>query len=392
MPAPEADLLPDDYGGQRTAMMPKRRRTRAQNRAQRIETERRHNLDARLARKNDWAATQLTTHGLSLCSFGTPLMSAVFDNHGRAPDGAEGLPTAGCRDETALMPLRKTRPQTHLRPGHGWREIADACRHGQSFKHLLSIRQGIASTIFTTHPGRVGGHQKGVLMWTQILRKPFWARVFIVAGCNAILGAVMKCADWLGGHHADNPYHDVYALACYVVGNLIFGLLVAAFTSNSNQAFARALWGLNPAQRSAAVDATFRGPVPDDAPVLDAAIRVAGQRLNLARFWRTIWLVFVGLPVLVAGAQLALGTYQPTNSEPSDWIFLALLLYFMVSACYVSISLKHRVEMLRQARIQSPFGATTTSAPGWYPDPQDWNLLRYFDGRMWTASTHPRDH
>ncbi len=49
MPAPETDARPDDYCGQRSAMMPKRRRTRAQHRAQRIATERRHNRDARLA-------------------------------------------------------------------------------------------------------------------------------------------------------------------------------------------------------------------------------------------------------------------------------------------------------------------------------------------------------
>jgi hypothetical protein len=42
---------PADYCAQRTAMMPKRRRTRAQNRAYRVATERRHNRDARLARK-----------------------------------------------------------------------------------------------------------------------------------------------------------------------------------------------------------------------------------------------------------------------------------------------------------------------------------------------------
>ncbi len=227
-------------------------------------------------------------------------------------------------------------------------------------------------------------------MWTQFLRKPFWARVFIAAGCNAILGTVMECADRLGGEHADNPFHDVYALAGYVVGNLIVGLLVAALTDNSNRGFTRALWGLNPAQRSAAVDATFRGPVPDDASVLYAAIRVAAHRLNLARFWRTIWLVFVGLPILGAGVGLALGTFQPTGSKPSEWILFALLLSFMVSACYVSMTLKRRLEMLRQAWIQSPFAATTSSAPGWYPDPRDGNLLRYFDGRMWTASTHPR--
>ncbi|WP_163745558.1 HNH endonuclease signature motif containing protein [Mycobacterium lacus] len=46
MPAPEADP-PHDYCAHRTAMMPKRRRTRAQDRAHRIATERRQNRTAR---------------------------------------------------------------------------------------------------------------------------------------------------------------------------------------------------------------------------------------------------------------------------------------------------------------------------------------------------------
>jgi hypothetical protein len=50
VPAPEADP-PLEHCGERTAMMPKRRRTRTQNRAQRIATERRHNHHARLARR-----------------------------------------------------------------------------------------------------------------------------------------------------------------------------------------------------------------------------------------------------------------------------------------------------------------------------------------------------
>jgi Domain of unknown function (DUF222) len=45
-PASEADP-PREHRAQRTAMMPQRRRTRAQHRAQRIATERRHNRDAR---------------------------------------------------------------------------------------------------------------------------------------------------------------------------------------------------------------------------------------------------------------------------------------------------------------------------------------------------------
>jgi Domain of unknown function (DUF222) len=50
--APEAEPA-SDYCAQRTAMMPKRRRTRAQDREYRVATERRHNRDARLARKSE---------------------------------------------------------------------------------------------------------------------------------------------------------------------------------------------------------------------------------------------------------------------------------------------------------------------------------------------------
>jgi Domain of unknown function (DUF222) len=52
MPAPEADP-PLDYCGERTAMMPKRHRTRAQNRAHRVATQRRHNRTVRTQRRAD---------------------------------------------------------------------------------------------------------------------------------------------------------------------------------------------------------------------------------------------------------------------------------------------------------------------------------------------------
>jgi hypothetical protein len=48
IPAPETDP-PQDYCAQRSAMMPKRRRTRAKDHAYRIATERRQNREARLA-------------------------------------------------------------------------------------------------------------------------------------------------------------------------------------------------------------------------------------------------------------------------------------------------------------------------------------------------------
>ncbi|OBA70411.1 hypothetical protein A5641_13010 [Mycobacterium sp. 1554424.7] len=58
IPTPEADPPPVDYCEQRTAMMPKRRRTRAQDRAYRVAAERRHNRDARTARRAEaWSYT-----------------------------------------------------------------------------------------------------------------------------------------------------------------------------------------------------------------------------------------------------------------------------------------------------------------------------------------------
>lgn len=58
IPAPEVDPSAD-YCGERTAMMPRRRRTRAQNRAARVATERRRNRDGRLARRAE--AVSVTT-------------------------------------------------------------------------------------------------------------------------------------------------------------------------------------------------------------------------------------------------------------------------------------------------------------------------------------------
>src|SRR5262249_27246008 len=52
MPAPEADP-PPDYCAERTAMMPKRRRTHAQNRTQRIATQRRTDPRGRMARPGE---------------------------------------------------------------------------------------------------------------------------------------------------------------------------------------------------------------------------------------------------------------------------------------------------------------------------------------------------
>jgi Protein of unknown function (DUF2510) len=249
-------------------------------------------------------------------------------------------------------------------------------------------------SLSSTHPAASAAVRTERLMWIRIVLKPWWVRALVLAGVYALFDAVYDCANWLGGYHiADDPYHNVFTLAGHVAGIAIFGLLVAAFTSNSHLAYTYALAGLDPAQRSAAVDASFRGPVPTDAPIRDAAIRVAGRRLQSARLWRVLWLV-----VLICAHVFSpvwefvwkTGTYD--DLHPGDWISFALVLCLTVAAWYVSISAKHRLQMLRQTQAQSPFGTATSSAPGWYLDRHDGNLVRYFDGRMWTSSTHPRSH
>jgi hypothetical protein len=49
-------------------------------------------------------------------------------------------------------------------------------------------------------------------------------------------------------------------------------------------------------------------------------------------------------------------------------------------------------QVVEQPVVQQPPQPVVTSglAPGWYPDQQDMNQMRYFDGRVWTAQTQPR--
>jgi len=46
--------------------------------------------------------------------------------------------------------------------------------------------------------------------------------------------------------------------------------------------------------------------------------------------------------------------------------------------------------VVQQPVMQQPV-ATSGLAPGWYPDQNDPNLMRYFDGRVWTSQTQPRN-
>lgn len=40
--------------------------------------------------------------------------------------------------------------------------------------------------------------------------------------------------------------------------------------------------------------------------------------------------------------------------------------------------------------VVQPPPVTSGLAPGWYPDQNDPNAMRYYDGRAWTSQTEPR--
>ncbi len=178
-------------------------------------------------------------------------------------------------------------------------------------------------------------------MWPRIVLMPWWARALAAAGGYALVVALSWCEHGLAG---DPQQSWSFTLTSHVANVVIFGLVVAAFTSAAHSAYAYALAGLDSAHRSAAINASFRGPVPVDASVRDAAIRIAWRRLQSARSWR----VLLGLLVLFEGLALALGKW-PSGWDLEDWIDFAAFLVIAVGAWFLSQSLKHRIQMLRQA-------------------------------------------
>jgi MFS superfamily sulfate permease-like transporter len=72
----------------------------------------------------------------------------------------------------------------------------------------------------------------------------------------------------------------------------------------------------------------------------------------------------------------------------------ALVMLLVTFAIIVAVIVGFVVLIVRLVKPKSVHsqgvpGTPTTPAPGWYPDPNDSSLMRYFDGRVWTSSTQP---
>jgi hypothetical protein len=68
-------------------------------------------------------------------------------------------------------------------------------------------------------------------------------------------------------------------------------------------------------------------------------------------------------------------------------VLLAVLVLLVVLGIVVVVI---RLTKPKSPDVQGFSGTPTAPAPGWYPDPNDSSVSRYFDGRAWTAETQPR--
>jgi cytoskeletal protein RodZ len=72
------------------------------------------------------------------------------------------------------------------------------------------------------------------------------------------------------------------------------------------------------------------------------------------------------------------------------WLLMVILIVAVVVwAVRMALAPRETRPYTEQPVVQQP-PATSGLAPGWYPDQNDPNSMRYFDGRVWTSQTEPR--
>jgi hypothetical protein len=92
--------------------------------------------------------------------------------------------------------------------------------------------------------------------------------------------------------------------------------------------------------------------------------------------------------------------YKCARSRPVKVVnmigILVLVLVLLVGLVLLAAIIVGVVLAVRAASKPSgaqqyyPGGPALNAQAGWYPAPDNVNLVRYFDGRQWTASTQPR--
>lgn len=70
-------------------------------------------------------------------------------------------------------------------------------------------------------------------------------------------------------------------------------------------------------------------------------------------------------------------------------VFFLIIILGLIAAAVVGLVMLIKKASASAEPYSGP-GITPVMTTGWYPDPNDPTLERYFDGRIWTSSARPR--
>ncbi len=71
------------------------------------------------------------------------------------------------------------------------------------------------------------------------------------------------------------------------------------------------------------------------------------------------------------------------------WILILVVIIAAVVAVVRAMTRPRSATVVEQPVSRQAPPAASGLAPGWYPDQNDPSLMRYYDGRVWTAQTQP---
>jgi hypothetical protein len=188
------------------------------------------------------------------------------------------------------------------------------------------------------HPGRRGRQTEGKThMWTRFLLKPWWVRAWASAGVYAAI----VTADWCARGLPPDPHRSwLYTITDHAASIVFAGFVVVTVTDTAHRAYANALAGLDPAQRWAAVDSALGGPMPVDAPVRNAAMRLARLRVQSAQTSRAWLMVLLGMTFLSALV------IWPSGRKTAEWVYFLAIPCFVAAAWRASLSVERRLQTL----------------------------------------------
>jgi Protein of unknown function (DUF2510) len=71
------------------------------------------------------------------------------------------------------------------------------------------------------------------------------------------------------------------------------------------------------------------------------------------------------------------------------WILILIAIIAVVIAVVRAVARPRDATVVERPVVREAPPPASGLAPGWYPDQNDPSLMRYYDGRVWTAQTQP---